>query len=85
MKQINWMKHLLTLKPKIIANSDETKKYLNRFAEDNDREYSEILTAYIGVEPCFLNQAKNLPSKSGKKIILLLLPQSSQEKTIYYY
>lgn len=71
-EQISWMKHLLTLKPKIIANSDETKKHLNRFAEENDREYSEILTAYIGVEPCFLNQAKNLPSKSEKNYFVVI-------------
>jgi glycosyltransferase involved in cell wall biosynthesis len=55
-EQITWMKRLLTLNPHIIANSVETKRYIERFAADHHREPGDITTAYIGVEPCFIQQ-----------------------------
>lgn len=70
--QIKWMKHLLTLKPKIISNSNETKKYLQRFTQEHDRECDEIVTAYIGVEPCFLNQDIKPVAKPEKNYFVVI-------------
>lgn len=55
-EQIAWMKRLLTLKPHLIANSSDTHAYIERFADEYHREVGDIVTAYIGVEPCFLGQ-----------------------------
>ena len=51
--QVSWMRHLLNLKPHLIANSTVTKEYIERFAEENNRETGDIVTAFIGVEPYF--------------------------------
>lgn len=71
-EQINWMKHLLTLKPKIISNSNETKKYLQRFTEEHDRECGDIVTAHIGVEPCFLNHPPHSVSAPKKNYFVVI-------------
>ncbi|MGK0298773.1 MAG: hypothetical protein ACI9XC_002397, partial [Gammaproteobacteria bacterium] len=63
-EQITWMKRLLTLNPHIIANSDETKKYIERFANEHDRQARDITTAHIGVEPCFINPPNLLPPEN---------------------
>jgi glycosyltransferase involved in cell wall biosynthesis len=70
--QIKWMKHLLTLKPKIISNSNETKRYLQCFTEEHDRECDDIVTANIGVEPCFLKQNTPPPLTTDKNYFVVI-------------
>jgi len=55
-EQISWMKRLLTLSPNLIANSEETANYIRRFAGEHKRKVADLTTAYIGVEPCFLEK-----------------------------
>ncbi|NNE38420.1 MAG: hypothetical protein HKN08_08955, partial [Gammaproteobacteria bacterium] len=70
--QIKWMKHLLTLEPKIISNSNETKKYLQRFTKEHDRECDDMVTAHIGVEPCFLKSQTPPPLKTDKNYFVVI-------------
>jgi glycosyltransferase involved in cell wall biosynthesis len=56
LEQIAWMKRLLTLQPHLIANSDQTANFIRRFADEHKRQVTDITTAYIGVEPCFIEK-----------------------------
>jgi glycosyltransferase involved in cell wall biosynthesis len=74
LEQIAWMKRLLTLEPNLIANSEQTANYIRRFAEEHKRKVSDIITAYIGVEPCFIEKRDAIipaQSKSGTYFVVI--------------
>ena len=51
--QKSWLKRLLSLQPYIIANSNTTKVFVERFADEYHRRLKPILISHIGVEPLF--------------------------------
>jgi glycosyltransferase involved in cell wall biosynthesis len=53
--RIDLMKRLLILKPDLIANSTETRKYIERFAGEQNLDTGKLIEAHIGVEPCFID------------------------------
>jgi len=71
-EQIQWLKALLTLRPKLIVNSDTTKYYLERFATEYKRNIHSIETIHIGVEPVFLqsNRLKNRPENNNYFVVI---------------
>ena len=71
-EQITWLKRLLTLKPHLIANSIETKMYIERFAIEHNREPRDITTAYIGVEPCFMGKPQITPTTDKNNYFVVI-------------
>lgn len=71
-EQIAWMKRLLSLNPRLIANSGETRKYIERFARENHRRAASITTAFIGVEPCFLSRKDSGITASDRNYFVVI-------------
>jgi glycosyltransferase involved in cell wall biosynthesis len=70
--QVAWMKRLLALKPDLIANSGETRGYLERFAGEHRLETGKLAKAYIGVEPCFLDHRPIAPADKGVNYFVVI-------------
>jgi len=60
-QRIELMKRLLALKPDVIANSGETRKYIERFATEHRLDTGRLVEIHIGVEPCFLDH-RSIPA-----------------------